>query len=343
MSYDPETKSSAQLEREVEEQRNRVEARLGEIKDRLSPGQLLDEALAYTKDGGSHFASNLGHTVAANPLPATLLGVSLAWLMSGQGAAKPAHEQSYARTSGFMREPEYPYARIKSSGLRRVGHMADEHGQWWSEFETGDGGRYRAKSNEKGHRLGHFMDETGKFFGGFIDEAGNRIQQFQDESGNVMDDATGWASHTWSDMQHGIAQQAQNLKHMGEQVGQSMQKQTDQLTRQLGTLFEQQPLVAGALAFAAGAALAAALPHTREEDKLVGEVADNVRREAGKTAAELYEEGKEKVGEVYEEAADTAGRLYGDAKDRLNALGSQTGNGQSGYSNEPSPSSYSRH
>ena len=77
MSYDSETKSSAELEREVQAQRNRVEARIGEIKDRLSPGQLLDEALAYTKDGGSHFASNLGHTISANPLPAALLGVSL--------------------------------------------------------------------------------------------------------------------------------------------------------------------------------------------------------------------------------------------------------------------------
>ena len=55
MTY--ENKSSAELEREVEAQRNRVEARLGEIKDRLSPGQLLDEALSYTKHGGAHFAS----------------------------------------------------------------------------------------------------------------------------------------------------------------------------------------------------------------------------------------------------------------------------------------------
>ncbi|HEY9010342.1 MAG TPA: DUF3618 domain-containing protein, partial [Devosia sp.] len=157
MSYDSEHKSSAELEREVEAQRNRVEARIGEIKERLSPGQLLDEALAYTKDGGSHFATNLGHTISANPLPAALLGVSLVWLMTGQGASHQHTEHHASRGNGYMREPEYPYARIKSTSLRRVGHRADEQGQWWSEFEAGDGGRYRAKSNEKGHRLGHFM------------------------------------------------------------------------------------------------------------------------------------------------------------------------------------------
>ena len=51
-------KSSAELEREVSAQRDRVEARIGEIKDRLSPGQLIDEVLSYTKDGGGKFASN---------------------------------------------------------------------------------------------------------------------------------------------------------------------------------------------------------------------------------------------------------------------------------------------
>jgi ElaB/YqjD/DUF883 family membrane-anchored ribosome-binding protein len=331
MSYASGTKSSAELEREVEEQRTRVEARIDEIKDRLSPGQLLDEALAYTKDGGQHFASNLGHTISANPLPATLLGVSLIWLMTGQG--QPRQQSSEHSYSGHMREPEYPYARIGGSGLRRTGHRADEYGQWWSEFETGDGGRYRAKSNEKGHRLGHFMDESGKLFGGFIDEAGNRVKQFQDESGNLIDEASGWASHTWSDMQQGLSAQAQHIAASAQQMGQAMQKQTDQLTRQLGSLFEQQPLIAGALAFAAGAAIGAALPHTREEDRLVGEAADKIRREAGQVAGDLYEKGKEQVGQAYENVAEKAGEAYDDVKGKIAEIGTRPDGGQS---SEPS-------
>ena len=76
MTYD--NKTSADLEREVAEQRNRVEARIGEIKDRLSPGQLLDEALSYTKHGGAHFASNLGSQISANPIPAALSSIGTA-------------------------------------------------------------------------------------------------------------------------------------------------------------------------------------------------------------------------------------------------------------------------
>ncbi len=337
MSYD--NKSSAEIEREVEAQRDRVEARIGEIKERLSPGQLIDEALAYTKDGGSHFASNLGSTIAANPLPAVMLGVSLAWLMSGQGPKLNQHHESHSYRPSV--NPDYPYARISGSGMRRTRHSADESGQWWSEFETGDGGRYKAKSNEKGHRLGHFVDDTGKFFSGFIDDAGHRIKQFQDESGNMMEDATGWASHTWSDMQQNLAQGAQQVASSAQDLGREMQKQTDHLTRQIGSLFEQQPLIAGALAFAAGAALGAALPHTREEDKLVGEAGDKLRREAAHMAGDLYEKGKEQVGDAYQQVAAKAGEAYEDVKGKIGQFGTdsgtetQTGNSQGGY--------YSRH
>jgi len=281
MSYASGTKSSAELEREVEEQRTRVEARIDEIKDRLSPGQLLDEALAYTKDGGQHFASNLGHTISANPLPATLLGVSLIWLMTGQG--QPRQQSSEHSYSGHMREPEYPYARIGGTGLRRTGHRADEYGQWWSEFETGDGGRYRAKSNEKGHRLGHFMDESGKLFGGFIDEAGNRVKQFQDESGNLIDEASGWASHTWSDMQQGLSAQAQHIAASAQQMGQAMQKQTDQLTRQLGVPMQHVEIFRARLPTHGAVKVAG---HSYEVGGLAGLFDDGFDRVDGRNVAE---------------------------------------------------------
>lgn len=320
--------TSAELEREVAAQRLKVESRIDELKDRLSPGQLLDEALHYAKDGGGAFASNLGQTVANNPLPATLLGVSLAWLMAGQNkaAATPSTSTSH------LREPDYPYARISSPQVRRVGHRADEHGQWWSEFEAGEGQRYKAKSNDKGDRLGHFADDTGKLFSGFIDDAGHRISRFQDESGNALHEAAGWASHTWRDIRHGVqdglsgaadsvSHAADGMAHSARDMGRAMQKSSDQLTRQIGSLFEQQPLVAGALAFAAGAALGAALPHTREEDRLVGKASDDLRREAGHMASDAYQKGREKVGEAYEELTETAGEAYAGAKERVAQLG----------------------
>lgn len=324
------TKSSAELEREAQAQRDRIEARIVEIKDRLSPGQLVDEVLSYTKDGGSRFVSNLGAQVSANPIPAALVGIGLAWLMTGKSVPMP--QVSSAST---YEDDEYPYARVTSGGLRRVSHAADEAGQWWSEFETDTGSTYRAASDSLGRRAGHFTDAAGKKFAGFIDDAGNRVRQFQDESGNAMDETMGWARHSWQQARRNVGEQlsgastamSQAMDGMSQAVGGmrgnmagmtgSMQSQADQLSRQMMALFEQQPLVAGALAFAAGAALGASLPATAQEDRLLGEEADKLKQQAADAAGKAYAQGKRQVADAYDDVTDRAAELYGDAKDKL--------------------------
>jgi len=97
-----------------------------------------------------------------------------------------------------------------------------------------------------------------------------------------------------------------------------VQSQADQLSRQITALFEQQPLVAGALAFAAGAAVGASLPATGQEDRLLGEQADKLKQQAVDAAGKAYAQGKQQVAEAYDEASDKAAELYGDAKDKLN-------------------------
>ena len=330
MAYENGQKSSAELEREVNDQRNRVEARIGEIKERLSPGQLVDELLSYSKEGGNKFAVNLGQQLTANPLPAALVGVGLAWLIGANATAAVSQQQAAPRSS--RDDDEYPYARLPSGGLRRIKHSTDEEGQWWSEFESNEGIRYKAQADSLGRRAGHFTDAAGKKFSGFIDDTGNRIRQFQDESGNALDDAAGWASHAWREAQSGLKQRAGDLSHaasgaastarqMGNNLGGNLQSQTDQLTRQISSLFDQQPLIAGALAFAAGAALGAALPHTDQEDQLLGEQADKVRGTATAAAGDLYEQGKDQVAEIYGGVTTKAQEVYKDAKDNFATVG----------------------
>jgi hypothetical protein len=76
--------------------------------------------------------------------------------------------------------------------------------------------------------------------------------------------------------------------------------------------FQNQPLVAGALAFAAGAALGAALPHTKQEDAVIGEVGDKVRVKAAEVASDVYEEGKSRAADLYEKGKESLGELYED-------------------------------
>ncbi len=293
---------SAQIEREVEAQRQKVENRIGEIRERLSPGQLIDEMLNMGKDGGQHFVSNLGHAVGSNPVPAALLGISLVWLMSGQG-------KSSGSPVPAARHDDYPYATV-SGRLRRTSHAADDSGDWYASFADDSGRTYRAPSNAQGHRGGHFIDDAGRKFGGFIDETGHLVRDFRDEAGNRLDDAAGWASSTFSDVQKAVSDTAGHLADQAKHLGSDMQGQADHAARVVMDTFHKQPLVAGALAFAAGAALGAALPHTDQEDAVLGEMGDQLRGKASEVADGAYEEGKAVAADLYEKGKESVVEVY---------------------------------
>src|SRR5260370_1273060 len=59
-----------------------------ELQQHRTPGQILDDVMAYFRDsGGGDFGRNLMTSVRNNPLPAAVTGIGLAWLMvSGSGA-----------------------------------------------------------------------------------------------------------------------------------------------------------------------------------------------------------------------------------------------------------------
>ena len=75
-------------------------------------------------------------------------------------------------------------------------------------------------------------------------------------------------------------------------------------------IFEEQPLIAGALAVALGAALGAALPRSRMEDQHLGETSDQLMDEAER----IFEEEKGKLGKVAKAATDEAKNIVKEAK-----------------------------
>jgi ElaB/YqjD/DUF883 family membrane-anchored ribosome-binding protein len=87
---------------EIDRTRGQMDETLSAIEQRLTPGQLVDQGLDYLKNSGAReYAANLGTSLKTHPLPATLTGIGLAWLMAvGSKPAQPSASASEGPSLG---------------------------------------------------------------------------------------------------------------------------------------------------------------------------------------------------------------------------------------------------
>ena len=145
---DPGSKSAAEIEREVRNSRADVERTLDQIQERLSPGQLLDQAVGYLRGGGGEFMRNLGDSVRSNPLPVTLVGVGLAWMMLAGG-----------RNGGRSRAPDWE--RDDWDDLAYDPYAESEYAAGSLNEETTIGPTFGSEST-MGRGIGERMSEVGE-------------------------------------------------------------------------------------------------------------------------------------------------------------------------------------
>jgi ElaB/YqjD/DUF883 family membrane-anchored ribosome-binding protein len=131
-------KSPETLEREIDAQRSSIGNIVDALESKFSPGQLIDQALAYTKGNGGEFFANLGTTIKANPVPTVLTSVGLLWLIMGQNrTATPSSGPSTLdhlgeRISGMAQTVTDSFgsakARIEETAQRmkeKAGHVSE--------------------------------------------------------------------------------------------------------------------------------------------------------------------------------------------------------------------------
>lgn len=95
------TASQAQLERDIDRQRDHIGGLLDALESKLSPGEMFERVLGYGKGGGREFASNLGDTVKANPLPTLITAAGLMWLYSSKNDGhRPDNAYHYGIAQG---------------------------------------------------------------------------------------------------------------------------------------------------------------------------------------------------------------------------------------------------
>lgn len=130
-----------EIESDIERTRAEVSSTIDAIQSKLTPGQLMDQAVAYARTSlPADFGSNLSNAVRDNPIPVALVGIGLAWLMaSGRNADGQARQRRQA-----VRYAETDLA----TGEQQEGTM---HRAASRIGETGRG--LKDKTSEIGHRI----------------------------------------------------------------------------------------------------------------------------------------------------------------------------------------------
>jgi hypothetical protein len=144
-------RSPDQIEADIERTRHDLDATLSALEQRLTPGQLMDQGLAYLRRSGAReYVDRLGETAKQDPVPLALVGVGLAWLMwseRGRGRSGDAEPHgSFAASAQERAASIADNAAAMKDGVARASHRVagTAHALRERAGRLGDGARERA-------------------------------------------------------------------------------------------------------------------------------------------------------------------------------------------------------
>jgi len=151
-------KSSEELERDAERVRAQISETADQLRDRMSPGQLMDEALNQFKGGdASQLLANLKNQARDNPMALALIGTGVAWLMMGSGASSDRRgSYDYAEDDEYRTGGERLYGSAGSGAYMGASGMdpyASESGRGYAA--SGDPSYSTTRSQGTGGSAGY--------------------------------------------------------------------------------------------------------------------------------------------------------------------------------------------
>ncbi len=280
MSDDTNERTADEIAQDVETNRARVTETLDELKARMSPGQLLDEVMAYGKGTGSDILSIAGRAARDNPLPVLLVGAGLALFAfsrdGGDGSRRARRggddrdDASYGR-GGFGREERddvFDTASAMASSVR----------------DTASAGMESAREGLA--RVGEAVSDAAGSVG--------------EMAGSLYRRTTGTGETVGETVSHATDKARRMLHHRGEDVAQFGSR----TRRRVRDALEEQPLAVAAIGLAIGAALGALLPRSRTEDELMGDAAERTRETARHMAEAGYRQARDVVEDTMRHVTD---------------------------------------
>ena len=164
-------KSPEEIEREIEQTRNRLSRDIDELGNKLNPQNLKEEAKTAIKDAAQGAVSNVGEqarrtgyrlveVIRENPLPVIAVGAGVTWLLTQRNRSEISGNRMarYAYTGPERRQGE---SWQSSSGTRgRAGHTVSGVKESVSEATSNVAERAGELKDKAGERIGELGGEA---------------------------------------------------------------------------------------------------------------------------------------------------------------------------------------
>lgn len=320
--------NSEQLERQAEQCRARIEDSLDELRGRLTPGEIVDRLVDYARhSGGGQFVRNLQQQVIDNPLPLTLVGAGLAWLMMGtsrgtNGRARHVLSQAadMARRSG-----EYLSERA-GDATRAVQTTVTDFADTTQAAAGRSDDLTRRGSEDASDRMDHAGQPAQTMASSFADTTRQRAHdwsetaqatgsaaydQIRDTTAqvrNVAGSTSGSMRDAASSAYGGAADRASRTAARLRSSSASLRDSASETGHGIVEALRSQPMVLAGIGLALGAAIGAVLPGSVAEDRIMGEASDDVKATAQNAAGEQVDKAKAAAEHVYEGAVHPTGQ-----------------------------------
>jgi gas vesicle protein len=232
-------RSPAEIEADIARTRAEMDETLAALERKLSPGELVDKALGYM-GGPREFYENLGDTVRDYPVPVTLVGIGLAWLMAAQSGHLPAREHA---GSGQFKQ-KFGHAKESMSG-------------------------YTGQLKEK-------MHETKESMSGYAGQVKEKVHEAKESMGSYAGQVKGKIGEAGE----GLHEKSEQFSGTGERISQYGEKgreRSKEIGSEINRLFHEQPIFTALAGLTLGAAISAIFPATRQERQMVSKMDKSVR------------------------------------------------------------------
>lgn len=266
------TRSTREIERDVERTRSDIEDTVEALRDKMSIGQIVDEAAHYFRDsGGTEVLNNFAAQARANPMPLALVGIGLAWLMSGRGQPAMRSHSSYRGS----------YAGNGGSAYGGSSYGGSSYGG----SQSGIGARVGETAGAARDALSGTGRKAGEAVASSMHKVGDSASQAYGKVSDTASQAYGKVSDTASQAYGAVSDTA---SHTYDQVS----RRAGQVQRTVADLIEDEPLILAGLGLAVGAAIGAMMPATRTEQELMGDKLDELKEGASEMAREEWNKAK---------------------------------------------------